>query len=75
MTFGKNLKRLRAQRGWSQSAAARVAGIAYRSYQNWEGGSREPRLDALKKLADAFGVSADVLLADPQPVNEVEVAK
>ena len=69
MNLKENLKRLRAERGWSQSAAATAAGIAYRSYQNWEGGSREPRLDALKKLADGFGVSTDVLLKESEVVK------
>jgi hypothetical protein len=30
--------------------------------QNWEAGAREPRLDALVKLARAYGVSTDELL-------------
>jgi transcriptional regulator with XRE-family HTH domain len=62
MTFKDNLKRLREAKGWTQSIAATAAGVAFRSYQNWEGGIREPRLDALKRLADGFGVSADELL-------------
>ncbi|VTT97602.1 hypothetical protein : Uncharacterized protein OS=Oscillibacter sp. 1-3 GN=C816_01775 PE=4 SV=1: HTH_3 [Gemmataceae bacterium] len=71
MGFKENLKRLREAKGLTQAAAAASAGVAFRSYQNWEAGIREPRLDALKKLADAFGVSADELLAgvgdEPEP--------
>jgi hypothetical protein len=33
-----------------------------RTLQNWEAGAREPRLDALVKLARTCGVSADELL-------------
>ncbi len=63
MGFKENLKNLREAKKMTQAAAAEAAGVAFRSYQNWEAGVREPRLEALKKLADAFGVSADRLLA------------
>ncbi len=62
MGFQQNLKKCRESKGWTQSRAAEAAGVSFRSYQNWEIGGREPRLDALKKLAEAFGVSADDLL-------------
>ncbi|HEV3438036.1 MAG TPA: helix-turn-helix transcriptional regulator [Gemmata sp.] len=62
MAFKDNLKRVREKKGWSQARAAYEVGIPFRSYQNWEAGTREPRLDALKLLANGFGVGADVLL-------------
>jgi transcriptional regulator with XRE-family HTH domain len=63
MTFASNLKRLRDANGWTQAATSRMSGIPLRTIQNWEGGSREPRLAALKQLADGLGVKADELLA------------
>jgi transcriptional regulator with XRE-family HTH domain len=62
MSFKDNLKRLRHLRGWTQGQAAAAAGVPFRTLQNWEGGAREPRLGALKKLAGALGVSVDELL-------------
>lgn len=62
MGFKDNLKRLREKAGLTQAQAAAAAGVAFRSYQNWEAGVREPRLDALKALAEAFRVPADDLL-------------
>lgn len=64
MGFKENLRAHREQKGWTQTQAAEAAGVSFRSYQNWEIGGREPRLDALKSLAEAFGVSVDELLAD-----------
>jgi transcriptional regulator with XRE-family HTH domain len=60
--FQDNLRRLREGKGWTQTQAAEAAGVSFRSYQNWEIGGREPRLDALKQLAEAFGVTTDELL-------------
>jgi transcriptional regulator with XRE-family HTH domain len=67
MSFKENLRKCREKKGWTQSQAAQAAGVSFRSYQNWEIGGREPRLDALKKLAEAFGVTADELLEGVTP--------
>lgn len=70
MGFKENLRRLREARGWTQGEAARQASVPFRSYQNWEIGGREPRLEALVRLAAAFGVSYDELLegvGEPEP--------
>ncbi len=76
MGFKENLRTLREAKGLTQAAAAEVAGVAFRSYQNWEAGSREPRIDALKKLAEGLGVSVDELLADsPPPTKKPKRAK
>jgi transcriptional regulator with XRE-family HTH domain len=61
--FAKNLKRLRALAGLSQSGLAEKAGVSLRNLQNWEQGHREPRLDMILPLARALGVTADELLA------------
>jgi transcriptional regulator with XRE-family HTH domain len=64
MGFRENIKRLREAKGWTQTQAAQAADVPFRTLQNWEAGSREPRLDALKKLAVAYGVTVDELLQD-----------
>jgi transcriptional regulator with XRE-family HTH domain len=63
MGFKENLKRLRAERGWSQDQTAKRADVPTRTYQNWEVGPREPRLAAVVRLARVFGVTTDELLA------------
>jgi transcriptional regulator with XRE-family HTH domain len=75
MGFKENIKRLREEAGWTQVKAAAEANVPLRTLQNWEGGTREPRLDALKSLAAAYGVSADVLLADSQPAKPARSPK
>jgi transcriptional regulator with XRE-family HTH domain len=61
MGFKENLVRLRDEKGWTQAATAAAAGIPLRTYQNWEGGVREPVMSNLISLAKAFGVSLDEL--------------
>lgn len=63
MGFVENLRRLRAGKDWSQDRAAREVGVPVRTYLNWELGKSEPRMTAVVKLARAFGVTADELLA------------
>jgi transcriptional regulator with XRE-family HTH domain len=70
VAFSDNLKRLREQKGWTQTEAAEQAGVPFRTMQNWEAGSREPRLDALRKLAAAYGVTVDELLQVESPPDK-----
>lgn len=67
MAFKDNLRATREEKGWTQAQAAKAAGVALRSYQNWEIGGREPRLDALVSLAEAFNVTVDSLLRNHKP--------
>jgi transcriptional regulator with XRE-family HTH domain len=62
MGFKENIRQLRQSKGWTQTAAAAKVGVPLRTLQNWEAGIREPRLEALVKLAEAFGVTTDDLL-------------
>lgn len=60
--ISEKLKMLRKERGLTIQAAADGAGIALRTYQNYEYGQREISTEALKNLADFYGVTTDYLL-------------
>ncbi len=60
--FGKRLREVRLARHVTQQKLADTVGIALRSYQCYEQGTREPPLDMLLKLADALDVSVDYLM-------------
>jgi transcriptional regulator with XRE-family HTH domain len=62
MGFKENLRTLRERAGLTQAGMADRAGVPFRSYQNWELGSREPRIQSLVSLAEALGVSVDELV-------------
>ena len=59
--FASRLIQLREARRLSQIATAKEIGISTRGYQNYEYGKAEPKLSALIKISDFFGVSLDYL--------------
>lgn len=59
--FGKILKELRLEKKLSQNALGKQLGVCNQTVSFWEGGSREPDMDMLAKIADFFGVSVDFL--------------
>lgn len=60
--FGKQLRKIRMEKHLTQQRLADSVGIALRSYQCYEQGTREPSLCLLTRIADELDVSADVLL-------------
>ena len=60
--FGKKLREERMARGLTQQKISDAVGLALRSYQCYEQGTREPPLDMLIKLADVLEVPTDFLL-------------
>ena len=60
--FGKRLRESRMARGLTQQRMADAIGVALRSYQCYEQGTREPSLDMLVNLADVLAVPTDYLL-------------
>lgn len=60
--FGKNLRELRQEKGYSQRKLGELIGVCNQTISFWETGSREPDLEMLVKIADFFEVSVDYLL-------------
>lgn len=60
--FGKRLRQLREERGWSQEEFADRAGL-HRTYVSAvERGVRNPTLSVLERIAKALGVSLEEML-------------
>jgi transcriptional regulator with XRE-family HTH domain len=55
------MRELRAERGVSQDALARVTGIASTAIGRLERGSREPRLTTILRIARGLGVQPGAL--------------
>lgn len=60
--FNKRLREIRMKRGLTQQKLADSIGVALRSYQCYETGSRNPSLELLVQIADVLEVSTDYLL-------------
>ena len=61
--LGKNLRRLREARGWSQEAFADEAGIHRTYVSDIERAARNPTITVVEKLAVPLGVSVSELLS------------
>jgi len=64
MDFPQRLAALRKKRGMTQYALAEEARVNVSQIRRYEGGTSQPTLDVLRRLAVALSVSADVLLFD-----------
>ena len=75
--FAACLRSIRQERGHKQREVAEYLGIQLRSYQAYEGGTREPSIDVLIALADYFQVTLDQLVGraglGPAPTNTERV--
>lgn len=65
--IGDKIRRLRKERGLTQSDLADRSGVAFRSIQDIELGKRTPRADTIEMLAQALGVSPNKLLGEVIP--------
>lgn len=64
MNLGEKIKKLRTEKGLSQDALGKAMGVHYTHISRYERNQSSPSIEALRKLAKAFGVSADYLLFD-----------
>jgi len=61
--IGENIKKLRLKMGISQDVLSKRADLAFHTISKIESGSTpDPRVDTVKKIADALGVSLDDLI-------------
>ena len=61
VVLGKHLKEVRVRAGISQAELARRMGVSPAMISQYETGARSPKMDTLKKIADALGVHASEL--------------
>jgi len=61
--FRERLKELRNKAGWSQQQLAEKAGLSYNVITKVEqGAAKNPNIQTIIKLADAFGLGIDELI-------------
>lgn len=73
MSIGDRIRTLRKTHNLSQIQLAQMAGIAVNSLRLYEANKREPKIDAVGKLAQALGVSKAEILGwehDPSILDE-----
>lgn len=71
MQFNEKLKKLRAERGISQSELAEKIFVSRSAVAKWENGLGLPNEQSLNMLADYFGVAPSHLMSDPLTENVI----
>ena len=62
MSIGQNIKKLRELNGLSQKDFAVIAGMSPKTVSAWEVGRIVPRMCAIQRIADYFGVKKSALI-------------
>lgn len=75
MTFSENLKQIRINKGFSQKEIAERLGVSQPSYAQYENGKRNPKLETVRKIADALGVYISDLIVDWKQYGSSEYAQ
>lgn len=78
MSIGDNIKRLREQYNLTQDDIGKIAGVSYQAVSSWERGEREPRMGAIERLAEHFGIRKSDIIEDYQhhrPVDNLHPIK
>lgn len=64
MAISENIKLLREKYRLSQKDLALIAGASDKAVSTWERGLKEPRMVAIQKIADHFGIKKSNLIED-----------
>lgn len=64
MGISENIKILRERYGLSQKELGQIAGVSDKAVSTWEQGLKEPRMGAIQKLADYFGIRKSDIIED-----------
>jgi transcriptional regulator with XRE-family HTH domain len=62
--IGKNIKRLRQERGIRQADLARALGVTCQAVSKWETSANSPDVALIPKIAELFGISINELFEE-----------
>lgn len=64
MSIAENIKRIRLEHGLSQSELGKIAGVSDKAVSTWELGLKTPRMGAVEKMANYFGITKSTIVDD-----------
>lgn len=67
MSIAENIKRIRLEHGLSQAELGKIAGVSDKAVSTLELGIKVPRMGAVEKMANYFGIAKSVIVDDVQP--------
>ena len=66
MSIGENIRRLRESHGMSQVQFAEIARVSDKAVSTWENNLKTPRMGAIQRLADHFGITKSDIIEEPR---------
>lgn len=70
--IGNKIKKLRKEKGITQKEMAKLCGIPYSTYSNYENNNREPSSEQLRKIASALSIQAiDLIYEYPEQPDDI----
>ena len=67
MSIAENIKRIRLEHGLSQAELGKISGVSDKAVSTWELGIKVPRMGAVEKMANYFGIAKSEIVDDVQP--------
>ena len=64
MSIGKNISILRHRYNLSQDELAQIAGVTNKAVSAWESNKKTPRMGAIQRIADHFGLKKSDIIED-----------
>lgn len=64
MGIPENIKRIREAHELSQDDLGKIAGVTGKAVSTWENGTKQPRMGAIQKMADHFGIQKSDIIED-----------
>lgn len=64
MSISKNIKILRDRYDLTQQDLAEIAGVSNSAVSAWESGQKEPRMGAIEKMANHFGIKKSNIIEE-----------
>ncbi|MGL4453294.1 MAG: helix-turn-helix domain-containing protein [Sarcina sp.] len=73
LEIGKNIFRLRKDKGITQEELSKVVGVSVAAVSKWEGGATYPDITLLPSIANFFNVSIDELMSYQNNISDEEI--
>lgn len=74
MTIGDRIKQVRTEKGLTQKQLGELSKTSEGTVRQYEIGKRQPRIEQLKRIADALGVGVSYLLSGEATVSQTHLA-
>lgn len=71
MSIGSNIKQLRESHGLTQIELGHIAGVSDKAVSTWEADLKIPRMGAVQRMADYFGLPKSAILDDEPPRSTI----